>query len=77
MGCPRCDDTGWISEHEPETGFVDAPCPDCRGRDGEEPDIVTEGHDALTEMEAYAFASRVGIVVLEADASSGHSKEQQ
>lgn len=51
MGCRWCNYTGWMREHEEEAGWVDIPCPWCVGVDGEEPDIVTEGHDALTEME--------------------------
>ena len=49
MGCERCGYTGIAKEYEPEAGFVDVPCPCCIGRDGEQPDVVTEGHDALTQ----------------------------
>ena len=78
MGCERCGFTGIAEEYEPEAGFVDIPCPHCHGVDGEEPDLVREGHDALIEMEkeAYTFASGVGIMILEADASPGHSTKQ-
>ena len=51
MGCIKCGYTGEISEYELETGFVTIPCPECQGIDGDQPDIVTEGHDALTEIE--------------------------
>lgn len=50
MGCRKCGYTGIAEDYESETGFVDIACPECHGVDGEEPDIVTEGHDALTEM---------------------------
>lgn len=52
MICPRCDDTGWVSEHEPETGFVDMPCPECRGTDGDMPGAIADLHDALTQEDA-------------------------
>lgn len=51
MGCSKCDYTGWGKEYEPETGFVDVPCPYCHGIDGEEPDIVTETNDAAIQAE--------------------------
>ena len=59
MGCPKCDFTDWSLEYEPESGFVETPCPECKGMDGDQPDWVTEASDALTqeEMEAEAYAS--------------------
>ena len=51
MACPKCSDTGWFAEYEPETGFVDIPCPWCVGIDGEQPDRVTEAQDAATQAE--------------------------
>ena len=53
MGCERCDYTGIAYEYDETVGpgYVDIACPECCGADGEEPDIVTEGHDALTQAE--------------------------
>ena len=53
MGCPRCNDTGIAYEYDETAGpgSVEIPCPECVGIDGEEPDIVTEGHDILTQQD--------------------------
>ena len=59
MTCPKCGGTGWFAEYEPETGFVDIPCPWCMGMDGDEPNHVAEAGVVLTqeEMEADLYAS--------------------
>ena len=51
MGCRWCGYTGWMRQHEEESGWVDIRCPYCVGIDGEEPDLVTEGHDAAMQAE--------------------------
>jgi len=53
MGCAKCDHTGIAYEYDETAGpgYVSVPCPECHGVDGEEPAIVTEGHDALTQAE--------------------------
>lgn len=63
MGCERCGFTGIAYEYDETAGpgYVAVPCPECRGINGQEPDVVTKGHDVLTQedmkAEAYAFAS--------------------
>jgi len=53
MTCLRCGGTGWALEWEEIAGpgYVDIECPQCHGVDGEEPDIVTEAGDVLTELD--------------------------
>ena len=58
MGCAKCDYTGKLGRFVTDpvlpsgdgpTYWVEDDCPECAGVEGEEPDIVTEGHDMLTE----------------------------
>ncbi len=62
MSCEKCGETDWFVQYEPETGFVDIPCPWCVGVDGEMPDAIADLHDGLTqaeiETEAYPFLPR-------------------
>jgi len=51
MGCPKCDFTDWSLEYEPESGFVETPCPECKGVDGDMPDAIADLHDAAIEAE--------------------------
>jgi len=53
MTCLRCGGTGWALEWDETVGpgYVEVPCPECVGVDGQEPDWVTEGHDAATQAE--------------------------
>ena len=89
MSCDKCGDTGWSVQYECETGFVDIPCPECHGVDGEQPDHVTEGHDALTQEDiegvarilAYAAFRRIGQIAYEQEQvwaeHDQHEEEEQ
>ena len=56
MGCAMCEYTGIEYEWDETAGpgYVEVPCPQCHGHDGQEPGIVTEGHDAATQAEIEA-----------------------
>lgn len=53
MGCAMCEYTGIAHEYDETAGpsFVEVPCPECHGVDGDEPVWVTDINDAATQSE--------------------------